>query len=112
MGLTFLLDTVYLLPLTIVFLGVSVGALGIHANNRRGYGPFVLGLFSGIILLVGKFFVESDIAMYASLVGLIVASVWNAWPKPKRDAPSAPTETFLQLGSIKRRDVHGNEAQD
>jgi len=50
MGLTFLLDTAYLLPLTILFLVVSVGALGFRAQRRRGFGPFLVGTGAGALL--------------------------------------------------------------
>lgn len=112
MGMTFLLDTAYLFPLTILFLTVSVGALGFRADRRRGYGPFAMGVLAGVLLIIGKFAVESEIVVYGSIAGLIAASVWNAWPKTTKGAPSAPTETLLQLGSIKRRDEYGYETKD
>lgn len=43
-GLGFLIGTTYLLPLTGAFLALTVGVLAFRANQRRGYGPLVLGL--------------------------------------------------------------------
>lgn len=47
---------------------------------RRGYGPFALGLMAAFAVLVGKFAVESNPAMYGGIAALVAASAWNAWP--------------------------------
>jgi lipopolysaccharide export LptBFGC system permease protein LptF len=80
MGLAFLLQTAYLLPITVIALVVVVAALGFRATRRRGYGPFVLGVFAASLLLVGKFVLEIDLGTYGGIGLLIVASVWNSWP--------------------------------
>ncbi|MCH8047976.1 MAG: hypothetical protein IID44_30135 [Planctomycetes bacterium] len=80
MGLAFLLQNVYLLPITVVAMVVVVGALGFRANRRRGYGPLVLGVVAASLLLVGKFALDMAPMLYAGIVLLIVASVWNSWP--------------------------------
>src|SRR5215469_2153158 len=51
-GLGFLISTAYLLPLTAGFLVLALGALAFRAAERRGYGPFLVGLFAatGILL--------------------------------------------------------------
>ena len=79
-GLGFLISARYLLPVTAAFLVVAVGALAFRANGRHGYGPFVLGLFASVGVLVGKFWWESSPVMYAAVAVLVIASVWNAWP--------------------------------
>jgi hypothetical protein len=84
MGLGFLVDTTYLLPLTGVFLVGAVGALALRAHGRHGYGPFLLGLLAAASVLVGKFALESDPAMYGGIAMLVGASLWNAWPQLKR----------------------------
>jgi hypothetical protein len=109
MGLTFLLETAYLLPLTIFFIAVSVGALGFRANRRRGYGPFLVGILASVVLVAAKFVFDSDVAVYGAVVGLVAASIWNSWPR--KSVPPAPTETLLQIGS-RRSDEHGYETQD
>src|SRR5260370_16085199 len=107
------MQTAYLLPLTALSLVVAVAALGYRANRRRGYGPFVLGIVAAAGLLVGKFVVDSNVAVYAGIAALIGASLWNAWPRRVTTSiPSAPSEVFLQLGSTKRRDEPGHERQD
>ena len=87
-GLGFLISTTYLLPLTAAFLFLAVAALLFRANKRRGYGPFLLGLFAGSAVLLGKFAWESKLTMYSALGLLVVASIWNAWPI--REAATCP----------------------
>lgn len=79
-GLGFLISTKYLLPLTIAFLVIALGALAFRAKNRHGYGPFLLGLIAAIGVLVGKFDWNSNPALYSAVALLVVASLWNAWP--------------------------------
>lgn len=81
LGLGFLVDVRWLLPLTAVFLLVAILALGFRARRRRGFGPFFVGLGASSIVLVGKFMFDSDPAMYAGLGLLVAASIWNTWPK-------------------------------
>ena len=50
-------------------------------NRRHGYGPFALGLFAAAGVLVGKFWWESNPAMYGAVAVLVIASLWNAWPQ-------------------------------
>lgn len=101
MGLTFLTEMAYLLPLTAFFLVVSVGALGFRANRRRGYGPLAVGILAGIVLLFGKFVVDSTVAVYSSMALLIAASLWNSWPiRAATGVTGPPTGTLHQIGSI------------
>jgi hypothetical protein len=79
-GLGFLISTVYLLPLTAAFLFLAVAALGLRANKRWGYGPFVLGVVAGSAVLLGKFAWDSKPTIYSALGLLVFASLWNAWP--------------------------------
>jgi hypothetical protein len=79
-GLGFLLSTVYLLPVTVVFLTLTLGAIAFRASQRNGYGPFLLGLVAAIAVLLGKFVWTSKPSMYAAFGLLVIASFWNAWP--------------------------------
>lgn len=91
-GLGFLVRTAYLLPLTAVFLAIAVFALAYRARRRRGYGPLSLGIVASAIVLFGKFYFESDPAMYAGLTVLVAASLWNSWPRKQlQSAPSCPS---------------------
>jgi mercuric ion transport protein len=85
-GLGFLTQTAYLLPLTVAFLIVAVAALGFRARRRRGWGPFVMGATAALIVVTGKFLFESDPAMSGGVALLIGASAWNTWPRHTRPA--------------------------
>ena len=89
MGLGFLISAAYLLPLTIAFLTVALAALAFRARKRRGLGPFIIGLVAGIGILLGKFVWDSNAAVYSGVGMLVVASVWNAWPR--REQLERPT---------------------
>lgn len=64
LGLGFINYTPYLLPLTILFLIVAVGALGYGAKKRWGYGPFILGMIASLTMVLGKFVFSIDGALY------------------------------------------------
>lgn len=89
-GLGFLTQTAYLLPLTVAFLIVAVAALGFRARHRRGFGPFLTGVVAALIVIVGKFQWDSDPAMFGGISLLVGASVWNTWP-PRKSTAACPT---------------------
>src|SRR3546814_6588345 len=59
-GIGFVDYTPYLLPLTAVFVSVSVLALAWRAPNRRGYGPFWLGAMAAAAVLIGTLGFDKD----------------------------------------------------
>jgi len=91
-GLTFLMETRWLLPLTATFLVLAVGSLAFRARRRRGYAPFGLGLLTAALVMVGKFAFDSDPAMYVGIALLVGASLWNAWPRRQQAAACAACE--------------------
>ena len=98
-GLGFLISAVYLLPLTVAFLVLALGALVFRAKQRRGYNPLLLGIVASSGVLLGKFVWESNPIMYAAIGLLVVSSLWNT--RPRRDksnqevtCPGCPTERF------------------
>jgi len=90
LGLGFLLESAYLLPVTVGFFGIALFALAFRAKIRRGYGPLVLGTASVAFVLAFKFAYGIDLLVYAGLFGLVAASVWNAWPKREGATGSCP----------------------
>lgn len=90
LGLGFLLDSTYLLPVTVTLFGLALFALAFRARIRRGYGPFVLGTGSISLVLVFKFVYVFDPLVYAGLFGLVGASVWNTWPRRKSEVGCCP----------------------
>ena len=85
-GLGFLISAVYLLPLIVAFLVLALGAMVFRARERRGYRPFLLGMIAASGVLIGKFVWESNPTIYGSVGLLIMASLWNTWPR--RDKPN------------------------
>ncbi|MCA9193855.1 MAG: hypothetical protein KDB03_18915 [Planctomycetales bacterium] len=84
MGLTFLLNTTYLLPLTAACLTFAVGGLAVGAKRRQGLLPFWLGATAAVTLMVGKFVFPNSGLVYASIGILLLASFWNSWPGKQR----------------------------
>ena len=89
-GLGFLISGAYLLPLTVGFLVIALGAMAFKANSRHGYHPFLLGLLAAAAVLLGKFRWESNPTMYGAVGLLVIASLWNAWPT-RRESSQADT---------------------
>lgn len=79
-GLGFLFDGAYLLPIAGVFLAVALAGLAYGASTRRGYAPFALGTAGAAVALCGKFALASDTLLYVGLAVLTAAAFWNAWP--------------------------------
>ncbi len=80
-GLGFLVSAVYLLPLTAAFLALALGAMAFRAKKRHGYGPSLLGLGAATAILLGKFVWESTPTLYGAVGLLVIASLWNSWPR-------------------------------
>ena len=83
LGVEFVDYTPYLLPITVAALGVALFGLGWRAHARRGYVPLAVGIIASIVILVGKFGLDSDVAAYIGAAALIGATVWNLWPRQR-----------------------------
>ncbi len=86
-GLGFLISAQYLLGVTITFLLAAVAAFGFRASARHGYGPMLLGIAASVLVLYGKFFLESKAVMYSAVGLLSAASLWNSWPRQSASCP-------------------------
>jgi len=106
-GLGFLIGTTYLLPITAAFLILTLAVLGFRAKQRRGYGPLVAGVFASAAVVTGKFFLESSPIMYVGVGVLVVASVWNAWPRRASRAvcPSCAPHPIAQASGVHQKGV-------
>lgn len=71
----------FLTLFTFTLLSVAVLSLSYKARQRRGNGPFYLGLLSSAIMLLGQYRWQSTEMIYVGIAMLIAASIWNAWPK-------------------------------
>jgi mercuric ion transport protein len=86
MGLGFLMEDRWLLPISAIFLALLLLALGWRARSRRGFGPLAVGAIGAALVLVGKFALDFSPAAYAGVATLFAACVWNAWPRRASDA--------------------------
>ncbi len=89
LGIGFMWNGKYLLPITVLLLGVALAALAHRARERKGYGPLVVGSIGSVALLVAKFLVHRPWVAGAAAGLILFASVWNAWPQ--RIAPRSCT---------------------
>jgi mercuric ion transport protein len=78
LGLGFVNYTPFLLPLTILFLLVSVGSLFFSMRRNGRSEPVILGIVGAAIVIAGKFAWNSDALMFGGLALLVGASLWNA----------------------------------
>ncbi len=90
LGLAFLMESIYLFPLTGMFLTFAVVSMGVGAQRRHGYGPFLVGFLIAIVLLTSKFVFANPTFVYGSVAALVGVSVWNAWPVTKKKVRFTP----------------------
>ena len=76
-GLSIALETRFLLPLTLLSLGMAVGFLAVQARRGRGFGPLLLGSAAALVVAFGKFAVESSALTITGLAALLVAAFWS-----------------------------------
>jgi len=69
----------YMFPITCVLLGVSLISLYIKKREIL-HKPFLLGVFSAILIILGKYFEKSFLSkfVYPGNILMIVAAIWNA----------------------------------
>jgi hypothetical protein len=88
LGLSFVVDERYLLPLTSGLLVLALVPLWLQARRGRGHGPWLLACAAAAATLLGKFAVESDVLLYGGLASLLLASLWS------RSAPARLPRTI------------------
>jgi mercuric ion transport protein len=91
LGLPFLLDRRYVLPIAAVLLATALSSLAYRARSRRGFGPFLVGVVGSVVAVIGKFALTSDPFLYVGLSVLVAAATWNAWPQKDASPPSCAT---------------------
>lgn len=88
LGIGFLPTLPYLMPLTLVSLTVAVAALAWSARRRNALGILGAGFLGAVLVMVGRFALQSNAVLYGGIAMLCGASFWNAWPKRERTAPA------------------------
>lgn len=109
LGLGFLPEARYMLPLMLFFLILALAALAHDARNRHGHGPLLLGLVATALLVLGKFVLELDPLLYLGIALLLGASTWNSWPRRttrRRACPACrPGESDLERIPVNQKGV-------
>jgi hypothetical protein len=110
LGLTFLVETRYLLPLMIVCLAIAVAALS--SGAQRNYRPLVLGFVASGLILIGRFVLGTPPITIGGACLLMGASIWSFWlrrsskasvcescasPKTAEAEPIIPTERITNI---------------
>lgn len=62
-----------------VWLALTVATLAFQRRGRRRYGPALLGFAAALLLLSGKFMLDSQVLVGAGLAALLGAVVWRSW---------------------------------
>ena len=88
LGLGALANTTAQTVLTGVLLSAALIALLYRASSRRGLGPFAVGAIATLVVIASKFVLGLDGGTYLGVGVLVLASVWNVWPRA--DAASQP----------------------
>ena len=77
LGVSSMINAVWMRPLAVGFLLLPIGALFIRIRLRGGYGPFFLALAGAMAMYLCKFVLFYDPGVYLSGAALIAASIWN-----------------------------------
>jgi mercuric ion transport protein len=107
----------FLLPLTVLFLLVSVCSLFFAVQRHRHGEPLALGVAGAAIVVAAKFAWDSDTVMFGGLAILVGASFWNTWLAGKPAVPlatMAPAKKPLTLhqGAGRRFERKGGERNE
>lgn len=97
LGVPFLMDFEYLLPLTVIALLIALVGLGWRVDRRRGLAPLGLGVVASACILAGKFAFDLPIASQAGTALLVGAVLWKAWRgrAARRACTTCPTPASL-----------------
>ena len=99
LGIAFLLEPRWLLPLTILFLLPAIYVLARDARRRGTWWPCWLGIGAAATMLCGKFIWDSNLVMYCGMAVLIAASIWSAAPAYRRKRRSTMAKRVFEVFS-------------
>ena len=89
LGVTFLAETRYLLPLMIACFAMAIAALGYGA--RHDYRPLIVGVVASCVILIGKFILGVSLVTVAGAGLLVGAYLWSFWLRRPGKASSDQT---------------------
>lgn len=70
---------IWLPPLTVIWLTLTVVVLALQRGGQRRYGPALLGVAAGLAVFAGKFVINDQALFYGGIAGLMGAVVWRSW---------------------------------
>lgn len=76
-GAGFLINDLILIPLFIIFLGISIRGLKSGSGYHGNIKPFRFGTISAVIAFITLWF--APIVAYIGLFGLVTASIWDIY---------------------------------
>ena len=110
LGVGFLPTTPYLLPLTAAALVLPLTVLALRARRGQGISPLILGLVGALLLVLGRFAFDSRALFFSGALGLLAASLWNAWPKlmnlRRSSAGFCPACSLVQIDNQHKDVIH------
>jgi len=80
-GAGFLINDVILIPLLVVFLGISIWGIYKSSKSHGRKGSLFLVIVSAIVVFAAIWF--SKTLVYIGLLGLILSSVWDIYLKKR-----------------------------
>jgi hypothetical protein len=86
LGATFLIETRFLLPVIIACLVLAVAMLSYRV--RGDYRPFALGIIASVLILAGRFLLDTAPLTIGGACLLLAAYVWSFWSRQSKHAPS------------------------
>jgi hypothetical protein len=68
----------WLPPITALWLALTIAMLTFQRRGKRRYGPAIMGFVAALLLLVGKFVVDSQAMTFAGIIALLGAAAWRS----------------------------------
>lgn len=89
---------IWLPPLTVIWLTLTVVVLALQRGGQRRYGPALLGVVAGLAVFAGKFVIDDQALFYGGIAALMGAVVWRSWfRRPKSSDFCLPCEQLPLL---------------
>jgi len=76
----------WLAPITTLWLVLTIAMLAFQRRGKRRYGPALIGFVAALLLLIGKFVVDSQLMIFAGIIALLAAAVWRSRIQPQISA--------------------------
>lgn len=68
----------WLPPITALWLALTIAMLAFQRRGQRRYGPAIMGFIAALLLLVGKFVVDSQAMTLVGIIALLGAAAWRS----------------------------------